>query len=615
MKSTGQIIPPELLELYIRICTSINGYTPGTRITRTRRAARRPTGLPKNRPIWLTLERAAGEIATRRGLRIGSDDWMAFTKAETKRLLKGQLDPEWWITLKTVSTTYYRSDPTSILDPHPKPYKYHTDTNRQTIPTYPVGGLSVGPAQADGRTVGTDFKDQYLVWKREVFELETHTYSRLYEPLFMQAACTIDTMGDSRASKPMLSAIGAAAYCKAGDPALTLANPPTVKPFSWWWRYKIPPSNPPYYSAQIERRIFAELASRADYVNLADNDRLVLDVAPRPMFGRGYNNNRFVHQQLVTNTHAYQINPCIAPPGNIRFLNAGTVTVASAINTTPGEFHQTQPGNEPWSVEGVWPYKIARRVFNHVVSTAAASKINIAGGQPPTIPLGTTTSPTLAAIGGNVGADRDLFAFGASSLQMLAQPDYATPTDRDADNIYRTCVTATDSSGISGASQITVTVLHAYNVHRETRTDATASATLFYQNNGYSATELIEGFFNNIIDIANARLLELATLMEETYYDPPGFTHGEITLQPIFPPPWFDRWVIEIFNELGQHVDWFPIASGNYEKFPAPHFVTVTAIPDANNGSRYTFTTYERYTEEKYTIFSPHQIYPLNQTP
>jgi hypothetical protein len=67
---------------------------------------------------------------------------------------------------------------------------------------------------------------------------------------------------------------------------------------SHYWRYKIPKTSPPYFYHERIRPIVRNIVRSSSIVLTTTDARAIILLAPRPMFGRGFNNNNNVETTL-----------------------------------------------------------------------------------------------------------------------------------------------------------------------------------------------------------------------------------------------------------------------------------------------------------------------------
>jgi len=239
-------------------------------------------------------------------------------RAIIRELDSGIFNRDWWDVCELISTVSINSTPTSVPDPNPPPYNYRTGTNLPTIPTYPAGVLGNYFMRYNGSKSGNYFYDDSLSWSRFIFRIKAPRGVSGALHAFYVLNGSMDISASHRASKPMLSAISTAAIASNGDAILTTLDPVTrgvpisaptkeAATQSHYWRYKIPASSPPYFSHQRLYPIVRNAIKMATISASGAWDRAMLLLAPRPMFGRGFNNNEAIQTTLTCTPVLYQI--------------------------------------------------------------------------------------------------------------------------------------------------------------------------------------------------------------------------------------------------------------------------------------------------------------------
>ncbi|HEY6022157.1 MAG TPA: hypothetical protein VIY48_20500 [Candidatus Paceibacterota bacterium] len=309
-KVTNQVIPPELDTAARRLITPF--ITLGGPVTKarkrkgTRRSSKKtpaPEGLNDFTP-------AARYVAQLMSPNKSTRQNAALVRALVRDMKAGIFDLRYWVRAELVSTEYLSNNPTSVPDPNPPPYNYRTPLFLPTIPTYTDGTTGAAGMAYAGSKHGTYFQDDSLSWGKYIYELPAKIAGD--QPLFAFAVITgnVSVTSSARASKPMLSLISSAAIVNANDSAVTSKAPitagiPVSAPTqtrlmqSHYWRYRIPKTTPPYFNRVGLRPIVRNVVRSASMGVSAKNSRIILQMAPRPMFGRGFNNNNAVNTSFT----------------------------------------------------------------------------------------------------------------------------------------------------------------------------------------------------------------------------------------------------------------------------------------------------------------------------
>lgn len=319
MKITNRAVPPELQQLADSLISETKaGQGMGTQ-ARTRRGSRLSPNLKSKTTDYSDITAAVEELIIRQGTPPGSADFNAKVRAEIKEIEAGNWNPAYWMACEILSTDYLGNVPASAADPAPPPYGYRDAANMPTLPTYGAGAPDIAPARYTGARSGSLFLDTLLVWQRTIYKLAEPIKQDKKEPAIISYDGTLTVATDKRGSRPMLSiimrlfltdqtggALGSTANPTDGVPP---SAPATVKGcLSLYWRYILPSTSAPFFNTTRLRRIVRNLAKSATIDAAGDMDRAVIITAPRPMFGRGFNNNNTVNTTLAGSPEIYQIN-------------------------------------------------------------------------------------------------------------------------------------------------------------------------------------------------------------------------------------------------------------------------------------------------------------------
>lgn len=328
MKITNQDISPELAELYASlISTTQTGAFAGL-LARTRRQARISANKQRRTINYADITAAVEILMERLGYTRGTKDFRDAVRLEKFAINSGTWNPAYWQKCEILTNVFLVNSPVSVPDDTPPPYGYRDQNNMPTIPTYGTGSADNGPARYNGIISTGYFHDVTLAWRRTVYKLAQAIDQDLIEPAIISFEGTLTVESSTRGSRPMFSLIMRNYLGDSNSTSLTTtanpvdkvppASPPTIKGCqSLYWRYKIPADTAPYYNA-IKLRIILRNLARLSTIDAAGNmTRAVIITAPRPMFGRGFNNNTSVVTQLTGTPDIYQILPQVPPHSGI----------------------------------------------------------------------------------------------------------------------------------------------------------------------------------------------------------------------------------------------------------------------------------------------------------
>lgn len=309
-KVTGYSVPPALMNVSLSVITT----TTGAGGTKTRATKRRGSGRQRKKAVEPYPENAFLDAATYIERKISPDsterELMPIIRKRVRDMKAGIFDPLWWTDAQLISTEYLSCSPSSVPDPNPPPYDFRTSANLPTIPTYTDGTPGATGMAYNGSKHGSYFQDDDLSWGRFVYSLKENAtkIGEIYAFAIIDPTMTIQA--SHRASRPMLSIITSACITDSTDAVQNTTAPVTEgiapsaptqsrKAQSHYWRYKIPRTTPPYFNTVKPRKIVRDLVKSSSLQLTSTNARLVLLLAPRPMFGRGFNNNNTVSSTLA----------------------------------------------------------------------------------------------------------------------------------------------------------------------------------------------------------------------------------------------------------------------------------------------------------------------------
>lgn len=342
MKFRDINVPADWQILFTQLVSLFPGAPGAKRKATTRRQARLPRKIKKKRKNYYELKDVAGLIATREGLPTYSVEWATRRQQLLREMLSGYFDPNTFTECNLDSEIWLQNNPVSNPDPNPGPYPYRDQANLPTIPIYDNGAPAVSPALYSGETIGGYFYDVALRWVRKTYSLKVPYVAGSFEPVIVRIDATIDIDADQRGSRPMMSFIMRAFGCAPGSPFIGTIIPPTDKPWSWYWRYKLPKTTAPFFHTVEARNIVASLHGRSREDEVGTINKFVLLLAPRPMFGHGNNNNTQVATSAVFDVKIYQHKPTVfavwqAAGGGVVISPGGLIlTISPALGNIAG---------------------------------------------------------------------------------------------------------------------------------------------------------------------------------------------------------------------------------------------------------------------------------------
>lgn len=239
------------------------------------------------------------------------------------------MNGDFWEHASLVSVDYLHSTPIVQIDTDPPPYAYRTEFKRPSRATYGDGTATTGPARHTGNLVADIYYDTSLTWQRSIFALNEPLTGSTMANAILKFNPTMEVNTDHRGSRPMLSYI---VRCYLTDET-GAANPPVTSPtediavsgpgvgrgsISKYWRYVMPMTAAPFFHTTQQMKMTAQLSNIARIEDAASLSHAIVITAPRPMFGRGFNNNTTVETILSGTPEIWQIDRCAALRGSVR---------------------------------------------------------------------------------------------------------------------------------------------------------------------------------------------------------------------------------------------------------------------------------------------------------
>ena len=328
---------------------------------------------------------------------------------------------------------------------------------------------------------------------------------------------------------------------------------------------------------------------------------------------------------ILLNTNCFA-----ASSGSLQFTHGGKRTIAS-ISKPNGNPYQ---GDQLYSGEGTVPFKVAKPVSGGVVSQNPANWLNLSSSS---IKFATDNGTLPISYFGNSGIDKSAFTLNADTLTFKVAPDAESPTDKDANNTYETCITAVDRTEAIGTENINADVKYFYNVLK-TWPSASVYANIIKTQTFFGSSTLEERYFIPFYTvaefIASNRLHSLEIMQQQIdecngyaylgYYqcyatdpvfvDYSGSNYGGTYLKYNLHST---RWnvipeISERFIYTGQ---WSNItAGGGYSEFPVRQTDqhVLTPITNANDCVTYQKTVNGAAVSESYCTISSTPYFPLS---
>lgn len=327
---------------------------------------------PKSALQW--LEQAAAVVAQRRIDNEHKIDYTSAYNQSLQELKNGVFNPKHWQACEQLDQTHLQNVPTTGPDLLARSYAYPLAEKKRTLASYGNGTESTGPPRYSGNILQGEFRDTLLVWSRTTFELINPIKEKAVEPTFIEVTGTIRAYADRRGSRPMLSWVSRTWLTADESSYLTTTVPPTNKPWSWYYRYKVPHTEAPFYeSVDLKHAIRTMMQPKHMEAGVTMYKAVVM-IAPRPMYGRGFNNNDTVTTQFLHDIKIWQIvvEPEPHKPDHVFVLGAGGNHYVSyhwrydpnglffkfyskrtfGINLPADSYHEFCPGVKPhWTAE------------------------------------------------------------------------------------------------------------------------------------------------------------------------------------------------------------------------------------------------------------------------
>ena len=261
------------------------------------------------------LQQAAAVLTERRIAKGEHLDYNAAYLASLNELKDGYFNPAHWRACDQIDQIHLKNVPTSGPDPLDRSYAYPDPARVRTLATYGAGEETTGPPRYSGNTLDGHFKDGLLVWSRTTFSLVNKIEPKQIEPTFIEVTGSIRAYANRRGSRPMLSWVSRTYLTGPDSGYLVTTVAPVMKPWSWYYRYKVPNTQAPFYNAVELKRAIRTMTQHKYMEPDTTLEKAVVMLAPRPMFGRGFNNNDSVTTQFNADIKIWQIDLNQPDPG------------------------------------------------------------------------------------------------------------------------------------------------------------------------------------------------------------------------------------------------------------------------------------------------------------
>lgn len=338
-KITGQAVPAELLALYTAITSPAKVTQGADGVLKLRKNKRKPKRRTRENLDLIALQKTARRVALLLGYTDGSQAYKDFLFTLTRELMFGIFDLAYFRPCDIRHAMTFVSTVTSVVDPTPPPYSYRLPDQRPTIPTYSSGLPTSMEPGYEGFLVGVDYKDSYLRWRKISFDSPYLQDVRAQENVLVRWNCRIDIKASKRGSRPMLSLNLKMQTCREFDSALDTYEPPIVKKTSFYWRFKMPPSDAPYFNTYQVRSVVKGGARIHQSSGTGNRVAFLLNASNRPMMGRGFNNNQLVQTNFTGDPEMWEIKPCLGALS--RPIWKGSDDVHYLVNILTGELYPT----------------------------------------------------------------------------------------------------------------------------------------------------------------------------------------------------------------------------------------------------------------------------------
>jgi hypothetical protein len=308
MKVRSRSVPSGMAALDAENIAKANLDTAGDGIIHTRRKVTKNSHPKKPKKIKTDFEDAIDKLIVYLTSKGKTPTSPTFKYDQLQLMLAGTFDTQYWKECTIESTTIIEATPGIGAFTGVRDYAYPDATNTPTAALYADGVISSGDPAYYGLTEFGEFHDDALKWARINFKLENKCKQGDGEPMFITITGTIMAEADVRPCRAMLSMIIKRFIVEDGSGKLTTLENPTVDPITAQYLYQMPTVSGPGFIIEWSKKLVYSMRSKKYETAGVDLTHLVCMVAPMPMMGHKYNNNRDILTSISGLTvKAYQI--------------------------------------------------------------------------------------------------------------------------------------------------------------------------------------------------------------------------------------------------------------------------------------------------------------------
>jgi hypothetical protein len=311
------------------------------------------------------------EIGAILGKTVGSAELAEWARQQVEAMRAGIFDPEIWIEGQPLTVETAITTPVNVAPAIQPAYAYREPDKLASATTYPDGAATTGVGRYSGSLVAGRWHDQALAWRKQVFAATGKNTRMAKSNIIITWAATITATATTRGSRPMLSLILHARRSTPSDAIYTAYPAPVQNSNRFYWRYKLPQTQAPYFAITHGRQILAPLRLKRAPLAADSTPLVTISSGPRPLHGRGNNNNAAVNISVSGDPRLFMPRPCLGrrrrvltrdEAGGFHDLNLKTGATnllftapgGVAIGSTHGAILVEKPGRifEAWSEAG-----------------------------------------------------------------------------------------------------------------------------------------------------------------------------------------------------------------------------------------------------------------------
>lgn len=346
MKVTDQNIPPDIMAAYRKLVAQgfiIDGLQLNIRSKKNIYSINKPK---KKRKELRDIEQAVDFLIDYLTIKNIQSPPPSFRKEQIDKLKKGIFDTNYWKKCTQDSVATFSNTPATNPWVGGRRYSYPDPDNQPTVAVYGEGVVSDGNGAYSGATVGGYFHDLFLKWKRYVFTLNNSFTTKEKEPLYLKITGHITASATLRPSRAMISTIVKRWITTTASARKNTLESPTLKPLNFFFRYKTPHGDAPYFGYTHPVQIVKNIRALKTYEEAGTLGKCVILISPMPMMGKRYNNNESVTTILDSVIELWQIKKI--PPGfyvnSLVFDALGGFTRIDDLNEVWYVYHDDQHG-------------------------------------------------------------------------------------------------------------------------------------------------------------------------------------------------------------------------------------------------------------------------------